>query len=429
MNILTYFKKKIPTNNKSNAKNECPANLTPLTTHFNHKVAETAFDLLEEKFIRIDILIEKNKLILQDTFEKDLNTNNVEEKINDGLNKSRQILLDKLLKHRTRLLSKLDASFCSKKLIKFTKNNKPPLSCDYIFSTYFNTGHSMDLLTKIKYLQLFSRVHEVNVKKNLDYFNSWYGELEILVLDENRLLYYYKSHNLLQITDFKRKVISKIYLSFETLNDVFDFVSFKANCANIVCLKHNYNRTLIIVFDMELNELKRILVNYKGDFCLINKREILLKEINSNKYHLYDYDLEEKHFESKMFDRDESIIKLTDDSIYSFSSFKGMNIVVLTLRNFDENRVKLSLFLKQPINRNQIKINLKQNKIIVLDKDQIKLFNMNGSLLFESARDKHLKSCDSIELVNDDDSEENACINKYASIYLINRYKNAFYLI
>ena len=102
-----------------------------------------------------------------------------------------------------------------------------------------------------------------------------------------------------------------------------------------------------------------------------------------------------------------------------------MNIIKIASRNSNQDRIQLSLFTKQPINRNQIKINLKQKFIIVLDRDKLKLFDMNGSVICESEKDVFLKACDSIELVNDFDQS----FNKNACIYSINRYKNTFFLI
>ena len=64
MNIFNLFKKNTPDNKKSND------NIRHTYKSTNDTQMETAFDLLEEKFIRIDVLITRCKLILQDKYEK-----------------------------------------------------------------------------------------------------------------------------------------------------------------------------------------------------------------------------------------------------------------------------------------------------------------------------------------------------------------------
>jgi hypothetical protein len=425
MNVFSFIKKNILLNKKTKANGGALSNFTKVPTRENLATDEI-FDSLEEKFLRIDILIGKCKLVLQNKFEKDLETFDVEQVVCGGLNKSRQLLIDRLVEHRDHLLKNANPKITVEIFMKFKKNSRQPTIDDYFFSTYFNLDHRLDLIRKIKYLKLLNKTHEVmNKKRSSDYFNSWYGEIEILPLSENRLFFYFKSSNLLQITNMQRQVISKVYLDLETFYvECFDFINFKANSTVIVFLRHVYNQTLIVLFDMKLNELKRLHVIYKSDFCIVNETEILLKEINSNNYHLYNLDLDAVPFKPKL-DHDETIIKLTEEKIYSFNCFKGMNIIKIASRYSNQNRIQLSLFTKQPISRNQIKINLKQKLIIVLDRDKLKLFDMNGSVIGESERDVFLKACDSIELVNDFDQG----FNKNACIYSINRYKNTFFLI
>ena len=423
MNIFSFLKK----NNFQNKKNK--EKFTKSIDHScDYQIPFGLLDSLEEKFIRIDILIEKCNFVLQDKFELDISSleiSKVEQLIRDGINLSRQSLIDRLVKHRDDLLKKCKPKTSIESFLKFKTFSRQPIIDDYFFSTYFHLDHRIDLKSKVKYLKLFNKSHEVmNKKKPMDYFNNWYGELDILPLSENRLLYYFKTSNSLQIRSMNGEIISKIYIDFNTLYvDCFDFISFKANSASIVCLRHIYNQSLILVFDMELHELKRLLVVYKSDFCSVSEKKILMKEINSNKYHLYNFELEELTLETTS--RDESIIKLTDDKIYSFESLKGMNLITIASRSSEKRRIRLSLFTKQPINRNQIKIDLNQKCIIVLERDRLKLFDMSGSFICESEKDIFLKTCDSIELVNDFDEK----LNKNSCIYLINRFKNTFYYI
>ena len=424
MNILTFFKgKKQSTKIKNDSKKYKSA---PNKSSIDDAQTELSFDILEEKFLRLNALLDTNKLVLQDKYEQDkIASEHIEDIITDGLNKARRRLLEKLTNDRDFVLKHANLKT---QMACFRENPSQFSAVDYIFPTYYNLDHRQDLSTKFKYLKLMNTTsHEVNLKNRTALLNSWYGDIDMLVISHDRLFFYFKTTSLMQLTNFQCQVQAKKYLNFERdeeeIMNFFDFINFKTNSHRIVCVKHVYNRTLLVVFDLELNEIRRLLMRYRGDICLVSATEILIKEYNFNTYHLYDYDLESVAFQPKM-DRNEAIIKLTSDKMYTFCSSNGMNFLKIASRaNPNSERVQLSFFLDKPIDQNRIRVDLKQQLVVILDKNKFKLFDLNSGLLVaESSEENILKACDSIELVEGQNSAN-------CSIFSLNRYKNKFIFV
>ena len=407
---------------------------------------------LDENFINFHHKIESAKLNIETKYQTILETieNEFKTRIEDGLNERREALLKLVWNDRDQQLLNYK-KYTAGNLMNFKVSPKTNPNYTELYFCNFNKNlDKVDLAHKIKYLNLYDKnkfIHEIGVRvRNVYNINLLYNtDIDatcILILSKQLLFFYSSFTNQIQIKDLNFNVYVSKYLEqiLETCNDqvlneqlrnieglnLFHNVKFKSNSKRIVCLKHVYNKSLIVVFDYNLSEKCKLLIEFKTDLCLVSEDYILVKSMRNNEFYLFDLNLDKVNFHVRdsydsnklVFTSQDLIVNVTRDKLFVYAQDKGVLRVMCrkTCQQLSLIKILDTSSLKTKVEH--IRIDSKSRILIKLSNPSNKmiLLNGDGELLCET-RFEYLRNILTFDL------DANDCLS------MLNRSKKSYFFI
>lgn len=381
--------------------------------HLNEKQIFTSTKLeldiadLETKLLNLDAQIDDVKRFIEHSYSKKIekvnNLKSLESEIGEHLNESRLEFLLKASTSRQSLLAELhknglDFNNSQTKLLLFNESNKPldaQTFCE-IVENRLNLSNRSTLEKRLKFMHFNFRLQSIDIDAKL---NAYPNDTHVHVLESNqRLLFYFSNSYFLQLRDINSgRVHFKVFLDDllkNNSNNKTDFdeifllqfgkIRFRTNQNRIVCLNQIYNESILIIFDKNLNELRRKMFKFKYELILINEsNEILVRSYQNDQYYVIDEQLHKcellARHQDEFFMKNEQVLTLSSNEIYVYTS----NTFILKIYN----RHTLDLIGLIKLNPNllshQIQIDSKQKRVLVKLNDKLLLYNSNGQLLIE----------------------------------------------